>query len=108
MLLLLLMLLPLPPPLQTVSRAVLRRQLKHVLFTEPEVITAGQKVKVYYCPDTTPLAGRQQLFITAGFNRWNHRKNFAGVAMEPPGLQGQHWHATFKVKKRGDWKKLCL
>jgi len=82
-----------------ISRAVLRRQLKHVLFTEPEVINAGQKVTVYYCPDTTALAGRQQLYITAGFNRWNHRKNFAGVEMEPPGPLGSHWSTTFKVPK---------
>jgi flagella basal body P-ring formation protein FlgA len=31
--------------------------MKHVMFTEPEVIQAGQRVTVYYNPDDTVLAG---------------------------------------------------
>lgn len=43
--------------LQEKAKAVLRRQMKHVMFTEPEVIQAGQRVTVYYNPDDTVLAG---------------------------------------------------
>lgn len=43
--------------LQEKAKAVLRRQMKHVMFTEPEVIEAGKPVTVYYCPDDTVLAG---------------------------------------------------
>jgi starch synthase len=43
--------------LQEKTKEVLRRQMKHVMFTEPEVIEAGKPVTVYYCPDDTALAG---------------------------------------------------
>lgn len=39
------------------AREVVRRQMKHVMFTEPAVIRAGERVTVYYCPEDTPLAG---------------------------------------------------
>lgn len=42
---------------QEAAKAVLRRQMKHVMFTEPEVIEAGERVTVYYNPDDTVLAG---------------------------------------------------
>lgn len=42
---------------QEIAKAVVRRQMKHVMFTEPEVIQAGEKVTVYYNPDDTVLAG---------------------------------------------------
>lgn len=43
--------------MQEKAKAVLRRQMKHVMFTEPEVIQAGERVTVYYCPDDTNLSG---------------------------------------------------
>jgi starch synthase len=43
--------------LQEKAKAVLRRQTKHVMFTEPEVIQAGEPMTVYYNPGDTPLAG---------------------------------------------------
>lgn len=46
--------LPLP---QEIAKAVVRRQMKHVMFTDPEVIQAGQRVTVYYNPSDTILAG---------------------------------------------------
>lgn len=36
--------------LQELCKVVLRRQLKHIMFTEPEVVQAGQTVTVYYSP----------------------------------------------------------
>lgn len=36
---------------------MLRRQMKHVMFTEPEIIKAGERVTLYYNPDDTLLAG---------------------------------------------------
>lgn len=42
---------------QEKAKGVLRRQMKHVMFTEPEVIQAGEPVTVYYCPEDTPLNG---------------------------------------------------
>jgi len=72
------------------AMAVLRRQLKHVLFTEPEVPRAGEKVTVYYSPASTVLAGRDQIYITAGFNRWGHMRKLGPAAMKPPGPGGMH------------------
>lgn len=44
--------------------AVLRRQMKHVLFTEPAMIQAGQDVTIYYNPQDTPLKGSEQVYLT--------------------------------------------
>ncbi|GBF95473.1 glycosyltransferase [Raphidocelis subcapitata] len=79
--------------------AVTRRQLRHVLFTEPEVIRAGEKVTVYYSPASTNLAGREQIHITAGFNRWGHLRKLGPAAMKPPGQGGMHHRATFMVPR---------
>jgi hypothetical protein len=72
------------------AMAVLRRQLRHVIFTEPEVPRAGEKVTVYYSPASTNLAGRQQLFITAGFNRWGHLRKLGPAAMMAPAIGSHH------------------
>lgn len=45
--------------LQEKAKGVLRRQMKHVMFTDPEVIKAGERVTVYYCPDDTNLSGNR-------------------------------------------------
>jgi starch synthase len=76
--------------LRVAALGVLRRQLRHVLFTEPEVVRAGEKVTVYYSPQSTVLAGREQIYITAGFNRWGHLRQLGPAAMAPPGPGGTH------------------
>ncbi|WIA17469.1 hypothetical protein OEZ85_014309 [Tetradesmus obliquus] len=81
------------------AKAVLRRQMKHVMFTEPEVIEAGKPVTVYYCPDDTALAGSNQVYFTGGFNRWAHKRQLGPAAMRPPGINGRHWQIRFNVPK---------
>jgi hypothetical protein len=76
--------------LRDAALGVLRRQLRHVVFTEPEVPRAGEKVTVYYSPASTPLAGRGQVYLTAGFNRWGHLRKLGPAAMAPPGDGGSH------------------
>ncbi len=44
--------------------AVLRRQMKHVLFTEPAEIQAGQDVTIYYNPQDTPLSGCAEVYLS--------------------------------------------
>ena len=39
---------------------------------------------------TTVLAGREQIYITAGFNRWGHMRRLGPAAMKPPGEGGMH------------------
>eukprot|EP00775_Hariotina_reticulata_P004294 gene4294-4546_t len=82
-----------------IAKAVLRRQTKHVMFTEPEVIKAGEPVTVYYNPDDTPLKGSSEVYFTGGFNRWSHKRSLGPVQMRPPGPNGQHWQVRFNVPK---------
>jgi hypothetical protein len=50
---------------QAKAKAVLQRQMRHVLFTEPADVQAGGQVTLYYNPADTPLSGAQQVFLTA-------------------------------------------
>jgi hypothetical protein len=38
-------------------------QVAHVLFTEPEVVEAGQEVAIWYDPTYTVLAGSKQVRV---------------------------------------------
>ena len=40
-----------------------------MLHTEPEVVTAGKEVTLYYNPRDTNLAGRQRIWLQIGWNR---------------------------------------
>lgn len=44
---------------------------------------------VYYSPASTALAGRDQVYITAGFNRWGHARSLGPAAMKAP-AEGSH------------------
>ena len=43
---------------------MLRRQTRHVLYTEPSEPQAGQDLTVYYNPSNTCLSGCSEIFIT--------------------------------------------
>ena len=57
--------LPTTPPLPSLQPS----QVRHVLYTEPEVVTAGKEVEIFYNPRDTPLNGRQRIFLQGGWNR---------------------------------------
>ncbi|PNW82516.1 hypothetical protein CHLRE_06g282000v5 [Chlamydomonas reinhardtii] len=84
---------------QDLVKAVERRKVRHVLYTVPEVVEAGEEVTIYYNPRDTPLNGRQQLYLMGGWNRWTHKRSFGPVAMHPPEAGGEHWQATVMVPK---------
>jgi starch synthase len=84
---------------QDKARAVRRRQMRHVLYTTPETVTAGTEVEVFYNPDNGALPGRQTLFMRGGFNRWRHPKAFGPVQMDPPAPGTSHHRAVVKVPK---------
>ena len=50
--------------MQAKALAVLRRQTRHVLYTEPSEPQAGKDMTVYYNPDNTCLSGCSDIFIT--------------------------------------------
>jgi len=77
------------------SMEVSRKQIKHVLFTEPVQPAAGQQVTMFYNPNNTNLAGCEDIYISGGFNRWGHRKSF-NVKMIPP-KAGEHFQAVIDV-----------
>eukprot|EP00210_Caulerpa_lentillifera_P000412 g400.t2 len=76
---------------------VSRRQIKHVLFTDPPTLEAGGEVTIYYCPNDTCLNGKEDLYIMGGWNRWSHKRKLGPIKMEPPGEEGVHWHATVEI-----------
>ena len=55
---------------QAKAKAVLRRQMRHVLFTEPADIQAGGQATIYYNPADTLLSGTQQVFLTVCETPW--------------------------------------
>ncbi|GAB4820993.1 hypothetical protein N2152v2_008039, partial [Parachlorella kessleri] len=80
------------------SEEVRRRQMRHVLFTDPVEIRAGEEVDIYYNPNNTLLAGSGQVFLRGGWNRWRHPRGFGPVEMVPPAV-GDHFRARVKVPK---------
>lgn len=61
-------------------RRELRRQ---ILYTEPAVPQAGQRIKLFYNPDRTPLRGRPDVYVKGGFNRWSHPERIEPILMTP-------------------------
>jgi starch synthase len=64
---------------------VLRRRReaqRQFLYTVPVQPRAGGAVDVFYNPDLTPLRGRPEIFLRAGFNRWR-QSNGSAVRMTP-------------------------
>ena len=86
---------------QDLVKAVERRKVRHVLYTVPEVVEAGEEVTIYYNPRDTPLNGRQQLYLMGGWNRWTHKRSFGPVAMHPPEAGGEHWQVRRGVGEGG-------
>ena len=82
---------------QAFVREVERRKVRHVLYTEPEVVKAGEEVTVFYNPRDTNLNGRGRIFLRGGWNRWSHMKKFGPLPMTPPSDGGSHWQAVVKV-----------
>lgn len=77
------------------SMEVGRKQIKHVLFTEPATPEAGQQITLFYNPNNTNLAGKEHVYVSGGYNRWGHRKTF-NVKMLPPKV-GDHFQAVIDI-----------
>lgn len=46
---------------------------KHIVYTEPLNIQAGNVVTVFYNPANTVLNGKSEIWFRCSFNRWTHR-----------------------------------
>ena len=65
------------------SKTVRRRQQHHLYYCEPAEPHAGEEVAVVYNPESTDLRGAERVFLSGGFNRWEHASTFEGVEMRP-------------------------
>ncbi|XP_009357455.2 LOW QUALITY PROTEIN: starch synthase 3, chloroplastic/amyloplastic [Pyrus x bretschneideri] len=57
---------------RTLKRFLLSR--KHIVYTEPLDVQAGNKATVFYNPANTVLNGKPEVWFRGSFNRWTHRK----------------------------------
>ena len=69
---------------QAKVKAVLRRQMRHVLFTEVSEARAGEEVTLYYNPRNTPLVGSSCIWLTVS----SHRPLAPGQLGSSAALQG--------------------
>lgn len=95
-----------PLPCQAARRAALRKEVaartaaqflaaqSAVLYTEPAPLRAGQQGSVFYNPGATVLAGRSEVWIRGGFNRWSHPDGTWGPIRMEPTDDGNHLKAT--------------
>jgi len=77
------------------SKAVMRKKLMHVLYTEPAQPIAGQPCTVHYNPMNTNLDFAEEVWIRMGYNRWTHADPPPPLMMQP--TLGEHHVATFDV-----------
>ncbi|XP_068323950.1 starch synthase 3, chloroplastic/amyloplastic-like [Pyrus communis] len=57
---------------RTLKRFLLSQ--KHIVYTEPLDVQAGNKATVFYNPANTVLNGKPEVWFRGSFNRWTHRK----------------------------------
>ncbi|KAK4761137.1 hypothetical protein SAY87_006030 [Trapa incisa] len=46
---------------------------KHIVYTDPLEVNAGDTVKIFYNPSNTVLNGKPEVWFRCSFNRWTHR-----------------------------------
>jgi starch synthase len=81
------------------TEEVRRKQLRHVLYTEPSAPAAGKELTIAYNPSNTNLNGAQRVFIKGGYNRWTHPKGYGPIEMTPPASGASHFTAVVSVPK---------
>lgn len=70
---------------------------KHIFYTEPSKVEAGNSVTVFYNPSNTVLNGKSEVWIRCSFNRWTHRLGLLPPQRMIPAENGSHVKATVKV-----------
>jgi hypothetical protein len=53
------------------------------LYTSPLQPKAGETVDIFYNANTTNLAGRANIYVRGGWNRWMHPKPIKSIRMNP-------------------------
>ncbi|KAL9236615.1 hypothetical protein vseg_011260 [Gypsophila vaccaria] len=70
---------------------------RHIVYTEPVDVKAGQDVTVYYNPSNTVLNGKPEVWFRGSFNRWTHRRGPLPPQKMLPAENGSHVKTTVKV-----------
>ncbi|XP_056159768.1 starch synthase 3, chloroplastic/amyloplastic isoform X2 [Syzygium oleosum] len=70
---------------------------KHVVYTEPLDVKAGDSVTVFYNPANTILHGKSEIWFRCSFNRWTHRNGPMPPQRMVPAENGSHVKATVKI-----------
>ncbi|KAK9867605.1 hypothetical protein WJX84_010271 [Apatococcus fuscideae] len=78
-------------------KAVKRRQLHHMLYTQPSSVLAGSSVTLFYNPTNTNLSQAARIFVHGGWNRWTHPKALGPLELSPPQGAEQRWSVTIEV-----------
>jgi len=81
------------------TEQVRRKQIRHVLYTEPSAPAAGKELNIAYNPSNTNLNGAERVFIKGGYNRWTHPKGYGSIEMTPPASGASHFTAVVSVPK---------
>ncbi|XP_027086051.2 starch synthase 3, chloroplastic/amyloplastic-like [Coffea arabica] len=70
---------------------------KHIVYTEPLDVQAGNAATVFYNPTNTVLNGKPEIWFRFSFNRWTHRMGPLPPQRMLPADQSSHVKATVKV-----------
>ncbi|XP_058200425.1 starch synthase 3, chloroplastic/amyloplastic [Rhododendron vialii] len=70
---------------------------KHIVYTEPLNIQAGNMVTVFYNPANTVLNGKSEIWFRCSFNRWTHRMGPLPPQKMLPVENSSHVKVTVKV-----------
>ncbi|KAI3440149.1 uncharacterized protein J3R85_003759 [Psidium guajava] len=70
---------------------------KHIVYTEPLDLKAGDTVTVFYNPANTVLHGKSEIWFRCSFNRWTHRNGPLPPQRMVPAENGSHVKATVKI-----------
>ncbi|KAK9681555.1 hypothetical protein RND81_10G010600 [Saponaria officinalis] len=70
---------------------------RHIVYTDPVDVKAGEDVTVYYNPSNTVLNGKPEVWFRGSFNRWTHRRGPLPPQKMLPAENGSHVKTTVKV-----------
>lgn len=70
---------------------------RHIVYTDPVDVRAGNDVTVYYNPSNTVLKGKPEVWFRCSFNRWSHRRGPWLPQKMVPAENCSHVKTTVKV-----------
>lgn len=72
---------------------------RHIVYTDPVDVKAGEEVTVYYNPSNTVLNGKPEVWFRGSFNQWTHRRGPLLPQKMFPAENGTHVKTTGKFNQ---------